>query len=138
MLSIVDALDDPSLFAPWFHGPSWAVWRAILKGAFALPMTETNLSSSAASPSATRRKSESGSFGSSAGGAPERTALPRSSRPGFAAFEDHEAHPPPRRACDGSSRSLLIETRRGSFCQVRQVLFRPNSDVAWPRRRARR
>lgn len=39
MISIAAALDDPDLFGPWFAGPSWDGWRAILKGAFALPMT---------------------------------------------------------------------------------------------------
>jgi hypothetical protein len=38
MLSIVDAIDDAALFGPWFSGPSWATWRAILKAAFAIPM----------------------------------------------------------------------------------------------------
>ena len=39
MISIAAALDDQDLFGPWFKGPSWDGWRAILKGAFALPMT---------------------------------------------------------------------------------------------------
>jgi hypothetical protein len=38
-LSIIDAMDDPHLFAPWFKGASWDGWRSILKAAFALPMT---------------------------------------------------------------------------------------------------
>ncbi len=40
MLTITDALDDPQLFGPWFLGPSWTPWRAVLKGAFALPMDD--------------------------------------------------------------------------------------------------
>ncbi len=40
MINIVEAIDDPSLFGPWFQGPSWATWRAILKAAFALPMSK--------------------------------------------------------------------------------------------------
>ena len=41
MLSIIDALDDPNLFGPWGYGePSWATWRAVLKGAFGLRMTK--------------------------------------------------------------------------------------------------
>jgi hypothetical protein len=40
MLSVVDVMDDPALFAPWFSGPSWDVWRAVLKAAFALPMDD--------------------------------------------------------------------------------------------------
>lgn len=38
-LSIIDAMDDPVLFQPWFPGATWDPWRTILKGAFALPMT---------------------------------------------------------------------------------------------------
>jgi hypothetical protein len=38
-MNIVEAMDDPALFAPWFAGESWDGWRAILKGAFALEMT---------------------------------------------------------------------------------------------------
>jgi hypothetical protein len=37
-MNVVQALDHPALFAPWFAGPSWDAWRAILKAAFALPM----------------------------------------------------------------------------------------------------
>jgi hypothetical protein len=43
MIDIVTALDDPALFGPFFHGPSWDGWRAILKAAHALPMTEREL-----------------------------------------------------------------------------------------------
>jgi hypothetical protein len=35
---IVSAMEDPRLFGPMFSGPSWANWRTILRGAFALPM----------------------------------------------------------------------------------------------------
>jgi len=38
-LSIIDAMDDPELFQPWFRGDTWANWRAVLKGIYALPMT---------------------------------------------------------------------------------------------------
>lgn len=38
--SIAEAMQDPGLFEPWFSGPSWDVWRAILKAAFALPLTK--------------------------------------------------------------------------------------------------
>ena len=37
----MDALDDPTLFGKFFIGDSWDGWRAILKAAFALPMTES-------------------------------------------------------------------------------------------------
>jgi hypothetical protein len=39
-MNIVDAIDDPLLFQPWFPGSSWDHWRTILKAAFALPMTD--------------------------------------------------------------------------------------------------
>ena len=43
MISLPDALNDARLFAPWFKGPSWNVWRAVLKASFALPMTDDDL-----------------------------------------------------------------------------------------------
>jgi hypothetical protein len=39
MINIIEAMDDPNLFGPWFPGATWNPWRAILKGANALPMT---------------------------------------------------------------------------------------------------
>jgi hypothetical protein len=39
-LNVVDALNDPALFAPFFTGDSWTGWHTILKAAFALPMTD--------------------------------------------------------------------------------------------------
>src|SRR5438874_907019 len=40
-LDIVEAMDHPGLFAPWFRGASsWDGWRAILRAAFGLPMSE--------------------------------------------------------------------------------------------------
>jgi hypothetical protein len=39
-MNIADALDDPALFGPWFYGPSWDPWRAVLKGAFAISMSD--------------------------------------------------------------------------------------------------
>ena len=30
MIDIVQALDDPNLFGPWFSGPSWSTWKAVL------------------------------------------------------------------------------------------------------------
>src|ERR1700722_7146127 len=35
---IVTAMSDPRLFGPMFAGESWANWRTILRGAFAIPM----------------------------------------------------------------------------------------------------
>jgi hypothetical protein len=39
--TVVDAFDR--LFKQWFDGPSWDGWRAILKAAFCLPMSESEL-----------------------------------------------------------------------------------------------
>ena len=40
-MTILDALDDPALFAPLFPEPeTWAAWRAFLAAVYALPMTE--------------------------------------------------------------------------------------------------
>jgi hypothetical protein len=39
-ITILDAMDDPKLFGPWFRGPSWDAWRAFLAALFALPMTD--------------------------------------------------------------------------------------------------
>ncbi|CAN2533038.1 hypothetical+protein [Methylocapsa aurea] len=36
-MNILDALDDPALFAPHFRGESWRPWRAFLTALFALP-----------------------------------------------------------------------------------------------------
>lgn len=40
-IGIVSAMNSPSLFQPFFAGPSWDGWRAVLKGAFALPMSDS-------------------------------------------------------------------------------------------------
>ena len=37
-MNILDALDDPKLFAPHFKGGTWKPWRAFLAALFALPM----------------------------------------------------------------------------------------------------
>jgi hypothetical protein len=39
-MTILEALDDPELFAPHFPGASWGAWRAFLAAIFALPMDE--------------------------------------------------------------------------------------------------
>jgi hypothetical protein len=40
-LSILDAMNDRHLFAPWFRdAETWAAWRAFLAALFALPMTD--------------------------------------------------------------------------------------------------
>jgi len=38
-LSILEAMDDPKLFGPWFRGKSWDAWRAFLAALFALEMS---------------------------------------------------------------------------------------------------
>ncbi len=42
-MNILQAMDDPELFRPWFkprwlRGDTWAVWRVFLKALYALPM----------------------------------------------------------------------------------------------------
>jgi hypothetical protein len=41
--NIVQAMDHPKLFAPWFPGESWDAWRTILKAAYALPLDAAEL-----------------------------------------------------------------------------------------------
>ena len=38
-MNLIQAMEDTNLFEPWFRGPTWNAWRAILKAAYALPMT---------------------------------------------------------------------------------------------------
>ena len=42
-LDIVQTMDHPGLFKQWFDGPSWDGWRALLKAAFCLPMSEAEI-----------------------------------------------------------------------------------------------
>lgn len=43
-MNILQACDDPALFAPWFRDPAtWQAWRAFLAALFALPMTPEQL-----------------------------------------------------------------------------------------------
>ena len=37
-MNVLDALDDPNVFAPHFKGNTWQPWRAFLAALFALPM----------------------------------------------------------------------------------------------------
>ena len=41
--SIITALDDRALFAPFFRGGSWDGWRTVLKAGYGLPLTEQEL-----------------------------------------------------------------------------------------------
>jgi hypothetical protein len=43
VIDIVDAMNNPALFEPWFRGDSWDGWRTILKAAYALPMTAAEI-----------------------------------------------------------------------------------------------
>ena len=42
-MNILQALDDPALFAPHFRGVTWTPWRAFLAALFALPMDDAQL-----------------------------------------------------------------------------------------------
>ena len=42
-LSIVEAMDHDRLFRQWFPGDSWNGWRAVLRAAYALPMSASDL-----------------------------------------------------------------------------------------------
>src|SRR6266446_6340816 len=39
-LSPIEAMEDPNLFQPFFPGETWGGWKAILKAAYALPMSD--------------------------------------------------------------------------------------------------
>jgi hypothetical protein len=39
-LTVVDAMNDVGLFGPWYDGASWNGWKAVLRGAFGLRMTD--------------------------------------------------------------------------------------------------
>jgi hypothetical protein len=42
-VNILEAIDDPNLFAPWFRDPAtWTAWRAFLCALFALPMSDAD------------------------------------------------------------------------------------------------
>jgi hypothetical protein len=38
---IIQAMQHPQLFGPYFHGPSWNGWATVLKAAYALPMSDS-------------------------------------------------------------------------------------------------
>jgi hypothetical protein len=39
-VSITDTLSHADLLGPWFSGPSWAIWRAVLRAAFGLSLDD--------------------------------------------------------------------------------------------------
>src|SRR5579872_709982 len=41
--TVIDFLSDPDLLGPHYAGSSWDRWRACLKAAYALPMTDHDL-----------------------------------------------------------------------------------------------
>ena len=52
-VTILDAVDDANLFAPWFREPAtWAAWRAFLAALFALKMSSEQLAIGALASSA--------------------------------------------------------------------------------------
>jgi hypothetical protein len=44
-LTILNAMQDPVLFGPWFKGNSWDAWRSFLGALFGLPMNKVALES---------------------------------------------------------------------------------------------
>jgi hypothetical protein len=42
-VTLLEALNDPHLFAPLFVGPSWRPWKAFLTALFGLPLSDTDL-----------------------------------------------------------------------------------------------
>ena len=42
-MDILQALDDPALFAPHFRGDTWRTWKVFLRSLFALPMDDDQL-----------------------------------------------------------------------------------------------
>jgi hypothetical protein len=42
-VDIVAAMNSPALFQRWFPGESWDGWRAVLRAAYALPMTDAEI-----------------------------------------------------------------------------------------------
>jgi hypothetical protein len=42
-LNIIEAMESPALFSPFFKGDSWDGWKAVLSALFALPMNDAQL-----------------------------------------------------------------------------------------------
>ena len=42
-MNIIQAIDDPKVFGPYFKAPTWQPWRAFLAALFALPLTPDQL-----------------------------------------------------------------------------------------------
>jgi hypothetical protein len=43
MIDILSFISDPKLLGPYFAGPSWDRWRAVLRAAYALPMSDRDI-----------------------------------------------------------------------------------------------
>jgi hypothetical protein len=43
MPDIIEVISDKRLLRPWFSGPSWDMWRAVLKAVYALPMSKREI-----------------------------------------------------------------------------------------------
>lgn len=41
--NLIEAMNAPELFRPWFRGDSWNNWRSVLKATAALPMTDDEI-----------------------------------------------------------------------------------------------
>jgi hypothetical protein len=41
--SIIEVMNDPAMFGPFFHGESWGGWRTILKSVYGLPLSDDEL-----------------------------------------------------------------------------------------------
>ena len=56
-MNIIETMNDPQLFEPWFKGASWDAWRTVLKASAALPLSkaETKLFRKLAGRSPPRR-----------------------------------------------------------------------------------
>lgn len=42
-MNLIEAIDDPNLFAPWYATGDWAQWRVFLKALFAIPPSRKKL-----------------------------------------------------------------------------------------------
>src|ERR1700759_4086869 len=42
-MNVIQFISKPDLLGPHFEGPSWDRWRAVLRAAYALPMSEQDL-----------------------------------------------------------------------------------------------
>jgi hypothetical protein len=72
--TIIDTMD--TVLGNEFQGPSWDRWRAILKGAYALPMTDAERELFVEVADGSRRRRRSKSCGLSAAGAAAKIRSP--------------------------------------------------------------